>query len=63
MKVDWESRREERRAYIDRRVNRIVGEGAEGEEVGGARVGAEEALALERVVEGLGWAAKVEGDT
>ncbi len=53
VKVDWESRREERRAYIEGRVRKIVGEGAEGEEVGGTRVGLEEAVGLEKVLEGL----------
>ena len=53
VKVDWESRRQERRAYIEGRVRKIVGEGAEGEEVGGTRVGLEEAVGLEKVLEGL----------
>lgn len=53
VKVDWESRREERRAYIEGRVRKIVGEGTEGEEVGGTRVGLEEAVGLEKVLEGL----------
>lgn len=53
VKVDWESRRQERRAYIEGRVRKIVGEGAEGEEVGGTRVGLEEAVDLEKVLEGL----------
>lgn len=53
VKVDWESRREERRAYIEGRVRKIVGEGAEGEEAGGTRVGLEEAVGLEKVLEGL----------
>lgn len=53
VKVDWESSREERRAYIEGRVRKILGEGAEGEEVGGTRVGLEEAVGLEKVLEGL----------
>lgn len=53
VKVDWESSREDRRAYIEGRVRKILGEGAEGEEVGGTRVGLEEAVGLEKVVEGL----------
>lgn len=53
VKVDWESRKEERRAYIEGRVRKIIGEGAEGEEVGGTRVGLEEAVGLEKVLEGL----------
>lgn len=53
VKVDWEGRREERRAYIEGRVRKIIGEGAEGEEVGGMRVGLEEAMSLEKVLESL----------
>lgn len=53
VRVDWESRREERRAYIEGSVRKIIGEGAEGEEVGGTRVGLREAMGLEEVVEGL----------
>lgn len=53
VKVDWESRKEERRAYIEGRARKIIGEGAEGEEVGGTRVGLEEAVGLEKVLKGL----------
>lgn len=62
VKVDWESRREDRRAYIEGRVRKIVGEGAEGEEVGGTRVGLEEAVSLEKVVEGLRRGRNADGD-
>lgn len=62
VKVDWESRREDRRAYIEGRVRKIVGEGAEGEEAGGTRVGLEEAAGLETVVEGLRRGRNADGD-
>ena len=48
--VDWESRREERRAYIEGRVRKIVGENGRGDEVRGAKVGREEVRDLEGVV-------------
>ncbi|KAL8980201.1 MAG: hypothetical protein Q9205_004655 [Flavoplaca limonia] len=48
--VDWESRREERRAYIEGRVRKIVGENGRGDEVGGVKVGREEVRDLESVV-------------
>lgn len=61
-KVDWETSREDRRAYIEGRVRNIVGEGAEGEEASGTRVRLEEALGLESVVEGLRCGGKPDGD-
>lgn len=48
--VDWESRREERRAYIEGRVRKVVGEAGRGADVGGVRVGREEVRDLEGVV-------------
>ncbi|KAI4278661.1 MAG: hypothetical protein L6R38_005190 [Xanthoria sp. 2 TBL-2021] len=48
--VDWESRREERRAYIEGRVRKIVGEAGRGDDVGGVKVGREEVRDLEGVV-------------
>ncbi|MCJ1341926.1 hypothetical protein MMC31_000104 [Peltigera leucophlebia] len=62
VKVDWESRREDRRVYIEGRVRKIIGEGAEGEEVGGTRVGLEEAVGLENVVESLRRGRNADGD-
>ncbi len=54
-KVDWESRREERRMYIEMGSRKIVGKGAgAGEEVGGERRGREEVEGLEGVVGGMG---------
>lgn len=53
-KIDWESRREERRAYIEGGVRRIVGKGAaEGEETGGERRGRDEVEGLEKLVTGM----------
>ncbi|KAL8713433.1 MAG: hypothetical protein Q9225_006777 [Loekoesia sp. 1 TL-2023] len=56
--VDWESRREERRAYIEGRVRKVVdgmGEGGgNGDGIRGARVGREEVRDLEGVVGGIG---------
>lgn len=53
-KVDWGSKREERRAFIEGGARRIVGKGAvEGEEVGGERRGREEVEGLEGVIRGL----------
>lgn len=48
--MDWESRREERRAYIEGRVRKVVGEAGGGADVGGVRVGREEVRDLEGVV-------------
>ena len=53
-KVDWESKREERRAYIEGGARRIVGKGTiEGEEVSGERRGREEMEGLEGLITGL----------
>lgn len=54
-KVDWESRREERRAYIEAGTkNVVIRRGTvTGEEVGGERRGREEVEGLEGVVRGL----------
>ena len=53
--VDWEGKREERRAYIDGRVRRVVGNmGGERGGAGGPRVGREEVEVIESVLaEGL----------
>ncbi|KAL8850261.1 MAG: hypothetical protein Q9221_004771 [Calogaya cf. arnoldii] len=48
--VDWESRREERRAYIEGRVRKVVGETGRGDELGGVKAGREEVRDLEGVV-------------
>ncbi|KAI4275710.1 MAG: hypothetical protein LQ337_003022 [Flavoplaca oasis] len=48
--VDWESRREERRVYIEGRVRKVVGENGRGDEMGGVKVGREEVRDLEGVV-------------
>lgn len=46
-----ESRREERRMYLEGRVRRVVGPGGEGEGVlGGTSIGGEEVEGLEGVV-------------
>ncbi|KAL8834994.1 MAG: hypothetical protein Q9170_003515 [Blastenia crenularia] len=53
--VDWESRREERRAYIEGRVRKVVdGIGGSGEGMKGVKVGREEVRDLERVVGDMG---------
>ncbi|KAL8729360.1 MAG: hypothetical protein Q9166_004753 [cf. Caloplaca sp. 2 TL-2023] len=55
--VDWESRREERRAYIEGRVRKVVGgigTDAGDKVVKGPRIGREEVRDLEGVVSGLG---------
>ncbi|KAL8767224.1 MAG: hypothetical protein Q9209_006229 [Squamulea sp. 1 TL-2023] len=52
--VDWESRREERRAYIEGRVRKIVGEKYGGDEIVGAKIGREEVRDLEGVISGMG---------
>lgn len=62
-RVDWESKREERRMYLEQRVQKIVGGESKGRgggegEVGGARVGAEEVSGLENVAGGMGWGAR-----
>ena len=54
-KVDWESRREERRMYIEMGSRKVVGKGAgAGEEVGGERRGRDEVEGLEGIVGGMG---------
>lgn len=54
-KVDGEGRREERRAYIESGVRRVVGTGREnGEAVGGEMRARDEVEGLEAVVGGLG---------
>lgn len=58
--MDWESKREERRKYLEQRVGKIVGgegerRGGEEGEVGGARIGAEEVGGLENVVGNMRW--------
>lgn len=53
-KVDWEGKREERRAYIESGVRRVVGTGRDdGEAVGGELRVRGEVEGLEAVVEGL----------
>lgn len=52
--IDWESKREERRAYIEVGARKIVGKGAaEGEGISGERRGREEVEGLEKLVTGL----------
>ena len=54
-KVDWESRREERRMYIEMGSRMVVGKGAAaGEELGGERRGKEEVEGLEGLIGGIG---------
>lgn len=51
--VDWEGKREDRRAYIEGRVRRVVGKTAGGlEEESGGRMGREEVEGIEEVVSG-----------
>ncbi len=51
---DWDSKREERRAYIESGTRRIVGKGvAGGEEMGGERRGKDEVEGLEGVLKGM----------
>ncbi|KAI4112672.1 MAG: hypothetical protein LQ345_006213 [Seirophora villosa] len=62
--VDWESRREERRAYIEGRVRKVVDGlgfgGADGNEMKGGRVGREEVSDLEGVIGGIARADRME---
>ncbi|KAL8757145.1 MAG: hypothetical protein Q9184_004292 [Pyrenodesmia sp. 2 TL-2023] len=55
--VDWESRREERRAYIEGRVRKVVGgmgvPGGDADGMKGVRVGREEVRDLEDMVGGI----------
>lgn len=60
-KVDWEGKREERRAYIESGARRVVGSGREdGESVGGEVRGRDEVEGLEAVVGGLGQGSRME---
>ncbi|KAG7005277.1 hypothetical protein G7Y79_00020g048050 [Physcia stellaris] len=59
--VDWDSKREERRAYLESRVRKVVGSGSGGEEEriaamrgDAGRVGLEEVRAVEEVARGMG---------
>lgn len=57
--MDWESRREERRAYIEGRVRKVFdgvggGGGGDGDGMKGIKVGREEVRDLEQVVGGVG---------
>ena len=59
--VDWDSKREERRAYLESRVRKVVGSGTSGEEERLAamrgdtgRVGLDEVRGVERVARGMG---------
>lgn len=61
-KVDWEGKREERRAYIESGVRRVVGSGRDdGDAVGGELRARDEVEGLEAVVEGLGKGSRREG--
>ena len=51
--VDWDSKREERRRYIESRVRKVVGNRS-GEEMKGMRMGVEEVRDLEAVGRGMG---------
>lgn len=59
--MDWESRREERRGFIEGRVRRVVGDVVVGDEgnggldvgMGMGRVGREDVVGLEGVVRGM----------
>ena len=60
-KVDLDGKREERRAYIESRVRRVVGSGREdGEAVGGELRTRDEIEGLEDVVGGLGQRSRME---
>lgn len=60
-KVDWGGKREERRAYIESGVRRVVGTGREdGEAVGGEMRAREEVEGLEAVVGDLGQGSRME---
>lgn len=51
--VDWEGKREERRAYIEGRVRRVVGKiGGERDRTGGPRVERDEVEGIESIVSG-----------
>jgi hypothetical protein len=60
-KGNWDAKREERRAYIESGVRRIVGNGREdGEAVGGELRARDEIEGLEAVVGGLGQGSRME---
>lgn len=60
-RVDWEGNREERRAYIESGVRRVVGTGREdGKAVGGEMRARDEVERLEAVVGGLGQGSRME---
>lgn len=60
-RVDWDSKREERRAYIESGTRRIVGNGiGGGEGMGGERRGKEEVEGLEGVLSGMERGQKME---
>lgn len=60
-KVDWDERREERRAYIESAARRIVGNGKEGGEIVGREIRARDEIeGLEAVVGGLGQGSRME---
>lgn len=60
-KLDGEGKREERRAYIESGVRRVVGTGREdGEAVGGEMRARDEVEGLEAVVGGLGQGSRME---
>ena len=60
-RVDWEGSREERRAYIESGVRRVVGSAREdGEAVGGEMRARDEVEGLEAVVGGLGQGSSME---
>ncbi|KAL8927615.1 MAG: hypothetical protein Q9172_001325 [Xanthocarpia lactea] len=52
--VDWESRREERRAYIEGRVRKVVGNGSGDDGVRGVKVGRDEVRDLEGAIGEMG---------
>ena len=52
--MDWDGKREERRAYIEGRVRRVVGKGSGDGERRGDRVGVEDVEGIEGVARGMG---------
>lgn len=57
--MDWQTRREERRAYLEKSVRRVV---KPGEDAGGERRAEEEVRGLEEVLRGLGKDGDRDGD-